>query len=64
MLILPTGALTLNRMSPSSAILAMAVQNAKLHSEITELNLNLEQKVSDRTQELELANVKLKKRIG
>jgi len=40
---------------------AMAVQNAKLHSEITELNLNLEQKVSDRTQELELANAKLKK---
>jgi signal transduction histidine kinase/DNA-binding response OmpR family regulator/HAMP domain-containing protein len=40
---------------------AMAVQNATLHSEITELNLNLEQKVKDRTQELELANIKLKK---
>jgi len=40
---------------------AMAVQNARLHSEITELNLNLEQKVKDRTQELEIANAKLKK---
>jgi len=40
---------------------AMAVQNATLHSEITELNLNLEQKVKERTQELVLANTKLKK---
>ena len=40
---------------------AMAIQNASLHAEITELNLNLEQKVKDRTQKLELANTKLKK---
>jgi len=40
---------------------AMAIQNAKLHSEITELNLTLEGKVEDRTQELELANAKLRK---
>ncbi|MDQ1318035.1 MAG: hypothetical protein QG588_1691 [Candidatus Poribacteria bacterium] len=40
---------------------SMAIQNATLHSEITELNLNLEQNVKNRTQELELANTKLKK---
>lgn len=40
---------------------SMAIQNAKLHSEITELNLNLEKKVEERTYELELANAKLKK---
>lgn len=40
---------------------AMAIQNAKLHSEILELNLNLEKKVEERTQELKMTNVKLKK---
>ncbi len=40
---------------------AMAIQNAKLHLEITELNQNLERKVSERTRELEIANIKLKK---
>lgn len=40
---------------------AMAIQNARLHSEIKELNLSLEQKVEERTAELELANAKLKK---
>jgi signal transduction histidine kinase/CheY-like chemotaxis protein/HAMP domain-containing protein len=40
---------------------AMAIQNAKLHSKITELNQNLEQKVLERTHELEVTNVKLKK---
>jgi len=40
---------------------AMAIQNARLHSEIMELNLNLEKNVEDRTQELELANIKLRK---
>ena len=40
---------------------AMAIQNAKLHTEIMELNLGLEKKVEDRTQELEQANIKLRK---
>lgn len=40
---------------------AMAIQNARLISEITELNQGLEQKVTERTQELELANIKLRK---
>jgi len=40
---------------------AMAIQNAKLHSEIRELNLNLEKIVEERTQELKLANIKLRK---
>lgn len=40
---------------------AMAIQNAKLHLEIMELNQNLEKKVSERTRELEIANIKLKK---
>ncbi len=40
---------------------AMAIQNARLLSAITELNQSLEQKVKERTQELELANVKLRK---
>ena len=40
---------------------AMAIQNAKLHLEITELNQNLERKVSERTRELEIANIKLRK---
>ena len=40
---------------------AMAILNAKLHSEIRELNLNLEKKVEERTRELELANSKLKR---
>ncbi len=40
---------------------AMAIANARLHSEIKELNLSLEQKVEERTIELELANAKLKK---
>ncbi|MGB9595279.1 MAG: response regulator [Candidatus Poribacteria bacterium] len=40
---------------------AMAIQNAKLHLEILELNQNLERKVLERTRELEIANVKLKK---
>jgi signal transduction histidine kinase/HAMP domain-containing protein len=39
----------------------MAIQNAKLHSKITELNQNLERKVLERTHELEVTNVKLKK---
>jgi len=40
---------------------AMAVQNARFHSEIRELNLNLEQNVEDRTEELRLANAKLRR---
>ncbi len=40
---------------------AMAIQNARLHSEVMELNLNLERKVAERTNELELANAKLKR---
>jgi signal transduction histidine kinase/CheY-like chemotaxis protein/HAMP domain-containing protein len=40
---------------------AMAIQNARLLSTITELNLNLEQKVKERTYDLELANAKLRK---
>jgi len=40
---------------------AMAIQNARLHTEIMELNLGLERKVEDRTQELEQANIKLRK---
>jgi signal transduction histidine kinase/CheY-like chemotaxis protein/HAMP domain-containing protein len=40
---------------------AMAIQNAKLHSEIRDLNLSLEEKVEARTQELELANAKLRR---
>ncbi|MFC1718049.1 ATP-binding protein [Candidatus Poribacteria bacterium] len=40
---------------------AMAIQNARLHSEVTELNLNLEQKVEGRTEELRMANVKLRR---
>jgi len=40
---------------------SMAIQNAMLHSEIRGFNLNLEQKVDERTRELELANAKLRK---
>lgn len=40
---------------------AMAIQNAKLHSAVKELNLNLERKVEERTQELKEANAKLRK---
>ena len=40
---------------------AMAIQNAILHERLGELNLNLEKKVEERTQELELTNKKLKK---
>ena len=40
---------------------AMAIQNARLHSEVMELNLNLERNVAERTNELELANAKLKR---
>jgi signal transduction histidine kinase/CheY-like chemotaxis protein/HAMP domain-containing protein len=40
---------------------AMAIQNARLHERLRELNLNLEMKVEERTQELELANAKLRK---
>lgn len=40
---------------------AMAIQNAGLHSDIRELNLNLERKVEERTAELEMANVKLRR---
>lgn len=39
--------------------ITLGIQNAKLHSEIRDLILNLEKKVEERTQELELANVKL-----
>ncbi|MBD3181627.1 response regulator [Candidatus Poribacteria bacterium] len=40
---------------------AMAIQNADLHSLIRDVNLTLEKKVEERTQELELANIKLKR---
>lgn len=40
---------------------AMAIQNARLHTEVRGLNLNLEQKVDERTEELEFANVKLRR---
>lgn len=40
---------------------AMAIQNARLHSEIMELNLSLEKRIAERTWDLEQANVKLRK---
>jgi signal transduction histidine kinase/methyl-accepting chemotaxis protein len=40
---------------------AMAIQNARLHTEIMELNLDLERKVEERTEELAQANARLKR---
>jgi len=40
---------------------AMAIQNARLHSEIMELNLSLEKRIAERTWDLEQANVELRK---